>query len=231
MRFLCALAAIVALLTTDTTARAVFDLQLTEVYEGVSGDDITEDWVEITNFGTMDFVFGVDGELYYDDSSMDPAEDEQVTGITDIGAGESVVIVLANSPTDVDDFVDAWGASNLTGVDVGYLIGDDPGGLSQGGETLYFFDGNSAGANIVLSGSFVGSDNAGVPGSTWTGIGDLTEQSVDGVQGAFTAPVGAGDFGVIPLVGSPGVAIPEPTSLALFGLSGIALLMHRASRR
>jgi len=31
-------------------AQATVDLQVTEVYEGVSGDDLTEDWVEITNY-------------------------------------------------------------------------------------------------------------------------------------------------------------------------------------
>jgi len=214
------------------TAQADFNLQVTEVYEGVSGEDVTEDWVEITNFGDMAFTFGTSGDLYFDDDSADPTENEKVTGITDITPGESVVVVLANSTSDVTDFENAWGPSNLTGVEIGYLIGDDPGGLSQVGESLFFFDGNTSGANTVISASYTGTDNAGVAGSTWedlVGDGVLDSQSVDGVNGAYTAPTAAGDFGEFDLIGSPG-QIPEPGSLALLGLGGLALLGSRRRR-
>jgi len=162
--------AAVAALTCSSPALAVFDLQLTEVYEGVSGDDITEDWVEITNFGDMAYTFGVDGQLYYDDSSADPTEDEQVTGITDIQPGESVVVVLGNAASDVTDFVNAWGAANLVGVEIGFLIGDDPGGLSQGGESLFFFDDNTALA-APTPGSTTAAQSRAAPGpvsATWS---------------------------------------------------------------
>jgi MYXO-CTERM domain-containing protein len=218
----------VAGLAVAGAAAATFNLQITEVYEGVSGDDVTEDWIEITNFGNMDFVFGVDGELYFDDSSADPTEDERVTGITSIGVGESVVVVLGNASSDVSDFVNAWGASNLTGVQIGFLDGDDPGGLSQGGEELFLFDGNSAGAGLVDSTDYVGS-NDGVPGRTWTWTGDdnlLSAQSVIGVAGAFLAPVAAGDSGEFQLIGSPGV-IPAPAAAGLFGLAGLAAARRR----
>ena len=167
----------------------------------------------------MDFS----GPLYFDDGSADPTEDEQVTGIGTIGAGESVVVVLGNSSSDVNAFVNAWGAANLSGVQIGFLAGDDPGGLSQGGEDLFFFDGNTAGAGVVDSTSYLGSDS-GIPGATWTWSGDadnLVVQSISGVDGAFTAPVAAGDDGEFALVGSPGV-IPAPGAAALLGLGGLA---------
>jgi len=213
------------------TAMGAADLKITEIYEGVSGDDITEDWLEITNFGNMPFELGVDGDLFFDDGSADPTEDEMVTGISSIGVGESVVVVLGNAQTDADDFVNAWGAANLSGVQVGFLAGDDPGGLSQGGEDVFLFDGNTAGANVVDSVFYLGTDQGGTAGSTWvwdpiagTFPGDLSAQ--DGVFGAFTAPTAAGDFGEFPLIGSPG-AIPAPGAASLLGLGGLAAMRRR----
>ncbi|MEQ9455626.1 MAG: PEP-CTERM sorting domain-containing protein [Phycisphaeraceae bacterium] len=205
-------------------------LKITEVYEGLPGDDVTADWIEISNFGDMPFVIGTDGDLFYDDSSADPTTDEKVIGITSIAPGEAVVVVLENEPAEVITFISSWGLS--ASVQVGYLLGDNPGGLSQGGETLYLFDGNGAGAGTVDAVSYTGNDaDAAVKGATWTyNLGDDTFdgilQSIAGVDGAFVAPVAGGDFGEYPLIGSPGV-IPEPASLALLGLGGLALATRR----
>lgn len=220
-----------ATLAVPAAAFGVFDLKITEVYEGVDGDDITGDWIEITNFGDTSYTFGVDGNLWYDDSSANPTEDEMVTGITAIAPGESVVVVLENAPGEVTTFVNAWGPANLAGVQVGYLLGDDPGGLSQGGEDLYLFDGNTGAAGIVDTVLYLGVDN-GTQGSTWTwdpNAGNFpgTLQSVSGVNGAYTAPTAAGDSGEFALIGSPGRIVPAPGAAALLGLAGIAGLRRR----
>jgi hypothetical protein len=104
-------------------------LKITEVYEGLPGNDVTGDWIEISNFGDMPFVFGVDGELFYDDSSSDPTTDERVAGIVSIAPGEAVVVVLENDPAEVGVFIDAWGVS---GVQVGLSAGRQPGRSEPG---------------------------------------------------------------------------------------------------
>lgn len=204
------------------------DLKITEIYEGVSGEDVTADWVEVTNFGDMAFTFGTDGELYHEDSSADPTTDEQITGITVIAPGESVIYMVSNDAADVTDFVSTWGTG---GVQVGYLAGDNPGGLGSGGEQIYLYDSNLAGAGIVDSVAYTGVGTAGIEGSTWawntaTGTFDGFTQSIDGVNGAYTASTPAGDFGEIPLIASPGV-VPEPASLALLATGGLLVVRRR----
>ncbi len=209
-------------------ASAAFHLQITEVYEGAPGEDATADWIEITNFGDVSYDFGVDGDLFFDDGSADPTVDARLTGVSSIGVGESVVIVLSTDTVDVDEFIAAWGASNLVGVQIGSLLNDAP-GLGQGGEDVYLFDGNTAGASVIDSTSYLGSDNGGIAGSTWTWSGDadsLDTVSVLGVNGAFQGVAFAGDSGEFALIGSPG-AIPAPGSAALLGLGGLVAVRRR----
>jgi hypothetical protein len=211
-------------------AWAVPVLQVTEIYEGVDGPDGTVDWAEITNFGDMTFTFGVDGELYYDDDSQDPTVDERVFGITDIAPGESVIVALSNTATDAIGFFNFWGAGNLTGVEIGYIAGDNAPGLGQGGDQVNFFDGNTAGANLIDSASFAGSDN-GVQGRTWvynvgTNSWDGATQAVDGTWGAFTAPNFAGSNGDLPIIGSPGL-VPEPATIGLLAMGGLLAARRR----
>jgi len=209
-------------------ASAAFNLQITEVYEGAPGEDATADWIEITNFGDMAYDFGVDGNLFFDDGSADPTVDAQLTGFSSIGAGESVVLVLSTDTADVIEFIAAWGAGNLAGVQIGSLLNDAP-GLGQGGEDVFLFDANTLGAGVIDSTSYLGSDNGGVAGSTWTWSGDantLSTSSVLGVDGAFQGVAFAGDAGEYALIGSPG-AIPAPGVAGLFGLGGLAAARRR----
>ena len=216
-------------LAIPAAAFGAADLKITEIYEGVPGDDVTSDWIEITNFGDMTYTFGVDGNLYFDDSSADPTVNEPVTGITAIAPGESVIVMISDDSADVSVFYSTWGP-NVAGVQVGYLAGVNAPGLGQGGEPIYLFDGNTIGANVVDTVSYLGNDN-GIPGATWVydpGAGSFngTLQAVDGVYGAFTAPVAGGDLGEYPFVGSPG-AVPTPGAAALLALAGIAGIRRR----
>ncbi|MEM9528803.1 MAG: hypothetical protein AAGA31_19490 [Bacteroidota bacterium] len=92
-------AALALLFILPTGLSAQFDLVITEIFPGQSGTDLTADWFEITNQGTSAWVAGVDADLYYDDESADASTADLITGITDIGPGERVIVVLSGAAT------------------------------------------------------------------------------------------------------------------------------------
>ncbi len=56
-------AAVLGLLATPALAQ--FNLQITEMWPGNEpGNNLTEDWFEIVNFGDAAWISGVDGDLY-----------------------------------------------------------------------------------------------------------------------------------------------------------------------
>ena len=70
--------------TLTSVGGGSFDLQITEIWAGQTGDDLTEDWLEITNVGTAAWVFGVDPNLFYDDESADTTDADLIQGLTQI---------------------------------------------------------------------------------------------------------------------------------------------------
>ena len=63
------------------------DLQITEIWAGQNGSDLTSDWFEITNFGDIPWISGVNGNLFYEDGTQDPADATPIIGINDIQPG------------------------------------------------------------------------------------------------------------------------------------------------
>ena len=219
-RMMCIAAAIaVAFGVSVNNARATFDLQITEMWPGNDpGNNLTEDWFEVTNVGDMPWIAAVDGDLYYDDDSQDASTADLMSGITQIDPGESVVFVNDSSTTEWSDL---WGAV-LSVPQIGTFDGS---GLGQGGDgvTLFLSMGAApADASFIID--FEAYPDANANGG----------QSWDVVLGAFST-VGNASGAVAtttvndesqPAIGSPG-AIPEPATLMLLATGALCLTRRR----
>jgi len=212
-------------------AFATADLQITEMWGGgLSGTEATSDWFELTNSGTS-AATGVDS-LSYDDDSANPEADDAMVGISTIAPGESVIFITsweddwATAADAILAFTTQWGApnGNLAGVQIGYV--DGGGGLGGGGDAVFIFDGNTAGANIIDTEGY--SVSTSEPTFVSAADGTWTDNTLaqDGVLGAYLSNGLASDGVTLPAIGSPGV-VPEPASLALLGLGGLVMLGRR----
>jgi hypothetical protein len=203
-----------------SSAFAVPNLVITEAYVGVSGDDVTEDWFEITNLGDMAWDLNAQ-PLYYDDVSAEPLDKELITNISSIAPNESVIVVIGEGLAEVAEFFTAWdNGGMLTGVQIGY---SDGAGLGQGGDGITIFDSVDTIVSSQSTGATADARTLIYNPTTMT-FGDL---AAVGVYGAYEAAGGpGGDAGEYPLIGSPGV-VPEPASLLLLSIGGLALIRRR----
>ena len=193
---------------------------ITEVFAGLSGEDGTQDWIEITNLGSTDIDTGT---LFYDDENPAIGNAGQLDSFV-LAAGQSAIFLLeaaANNDLIYSDSITEFRAIwNYTGL-VGLTNGG--GNLGQNGDQANLLD--SAG-NVLSSATFSG----GLGGQLFTidyvsGSGVL---SALGVNGAYESIPFFNDNLGLPndtavLVGSPGL-IPAPgaaAGLALLGLAGI----------
>ncbi len=215
-------------LTLASNVFAAADFQVTEIYAGLKGNDGTADWFEVTNVGDS---VGDTGSLFYSDSAADPIESGQLSSFS-LGAGESAVFLIKGDAADITEFESVWG----TGSNVGVTAGGK--NLSQGGDQVWLFDGNSAAANIVEAISF-GDADAGDLHTMDVSIDNIVTASVIGVNGAYESVAFENDkFGtpdnLITLIGSPGSssvsAVPVPAAAWLFGSALMALTGLRRAR-
>ncbi len=219
--FLCAAA---FALCMATQAMAVINLQITEMWPGQNGSDVTKDWFEVTNFGDTAWVDGVDGPLRADDGPASLANSALISGITDILPGESVIIVMEGVLADKTTFFDVWNPVIPQNLDnIGICNGSGL-GMAQPAD----------GASIFLNG--VLSDN-----EQYTGSGSIFNNAasydsylsaysfVGNDAGAVATLVFGGDDTDTPAVASPGriTAVPEPTSLVMFGLAMLGMAVRR----
>jgi Lamin Tail Domain len=211
------------------------DILVTEVSPYSSGNAaFAADWFELTNTGNS--AVSVSG-WKVDDSSNSAATAIALSGITSIGAGESVIFLEGTAST-VTGFLSHWfGASAPASLQVGTYSGAGI-GLSTGGDAINIFNG----ADARIAGVAFGTATIGRTFDNAAGLNSLTlplplvgNLSAVGVNGAFNS-VAALSTGV-PLgtldIGSPGVAaaVPEVSTYAMMltGLFGVALLRRRRS--
>lgn len=175
--------------------------------------DLTEDWFEVTNFGDEAWIAANDGDLYFDDVSMDPAEAVLMSGISEIAPGQSDVFVDEDASTV---FLKIWEPAKGN-IRAGDCAGS---GLSQDGDGVTFWVGDpNAGGTLADFQTFpdANAHNAqsyDVPLGAFSVVGNASE--------AVETLVKGGDFATDAAVGSPGMAVPEPCgmTLLLLGLLG-----------
>ncbi|MDB9527891.1 choice-of-anchor I family protein [Oscillatoria sp. CS-180] len=178
-----------------------FDLQITEIWPGQEGADVTEDWFEIVNQGADAWVSGVDPDLFYDDESADPAAADPILGLTQLDPGEAAIVVVGNA-ADADAFRTVWGeVIDLADVEIGFT---DGAGLGQGGDAVNLFVGTPAPNTIADTEAYPDTD--GFSGASYDVA--LSAFSVAGQNGAVTTTVFGGLNDDEPAVGSPGNGDP-----------------------
>ncbi len=209
------LASTIVVLAGLATASSA-SLTVTEAFVGLSGEDGTQDWIEITN--TTNGVIDT-GNFWYDDDSADFGDAGQLDSIM-LGAGESAIFLLRDAAVDdvtyttaIEEFQAIWSYSGL----IGHTNGG--GNLGQGGDAIVLFDSmgtilSTTATPEALSGNLETIDY--VNGAA---------ASVLGVNGAYASMSFFNDNLGLPgdsatLIGSPG-SVPTPGAAALIALGGL----------
>ena len=194
---------------------SVANIRITEVMSSSNGGGTpTPDFFEITNYGSSAVTLT---GWKMDDNSFAIGSAVALSGITSIGAGETVVFIESAAGAAVSSFRSFWGG--LAGVQVGYYSGSGVSLSSNGDSVVLFNSGNtevtrvSFGAATSGSTFFWGYDAAsGVVDSSYNGL-----VSTVGTIGSQVTFQSSGD------TGSLGTAInaPAPGAVALLGVAGL----------
>jgi len=191
------------------------NIRITEVMSSSNGGGLpTPDWIEVTNYGAS----AVDLTGWrIDDGSFSVAVSAALTGVSTIGAGESVIFIESAGGAGISAFRTFWGG--LSGVQVGYYSGSGL-GFSSGGDGACLFDTTSTilsqvSFGVATSGSsfFYGWTASGVLDSAYNAV--VSTVGIIGTQSTVSA---SGDTASI----GSALAVPAPGALALLGLAGLA---------
>jgi hypothetical protein len=200
----------IALLASSAHA----SLRITEVMSS-SGGDGTPDWFEVTNDGSS--AVSLTG-WKMDDGSFNLNAAVALSGISSIGAGESVIFIESAAGAGVASFRTFWGG--LTNVQVGYYSGSGV-GFSSGGDGVCLFNNLDVNVNQVSFGAattgssfFWGWDAQGSIDPNYSAV--VSTVGTIGTQVTFQSgnPVNTGSLGTA-------IAVPAPGAVALLGVAGL----------
>ncbi|MBO6513877.1 MAG: lamin tail domain-containing protein [Phycisphaerales bacterium] len=209
-----------AIAFAGTTANA--GLSITEIYAGMTGEDGTIDWIEVTNTSGA----AIDtGSFYYDDESRS-INDGGLLDSYMLGAGESAIFLISDDNEASDDvtyasaiaeFVSIWNYAGFVGLTNG------GGNLSQNGDEAVLMTG-TAGSEVIESAAAFGTGFAN-SGATIDFVSGSPVDSVLGVNGAYESNLFFNDNFSFPndmtsLVGSVGL-VPSPGAFAVFMTCGL----------
>ncbi|KRB96994.1 PEP-CTERM domain protein [Hydrogenophaga sp. Root209] len=219
MRSSLSLSALLSALVLTATA-ATAQVRITEVAPWSSGNSVVSaDWFELTNFGTS--AVDITG-WKVDDNSNAFGSALALTGVSSIGAGQSVVFIEGSAAT-AGSFLSNWfGSPSFAGVVVGTYSGSGI-GFGTGGDAVNIF--NAAGA--LQARVDFGASDASSPYQTFdnsAGLNNVTLSTLStaGTNGAFVIASGLE-------IGSPSL-VPEPETYAML-LAGLGLMGAAIRRR
>ncbi|QHG18948.1 SdiA-regulated domain-containing protein [Nostoc sp. ATCC 53789] len=196
-----------SLLVTDVnenpTTGSIF---ITEVAPWSSGNSpVAADWFELTNKGLS--AVDITG-WKIDDNSNSFASSVALSGITTIGAGESVIFI--EGATVNSTFLSNWfGANPPAGLKIGNYSGAGV-GLGAGGDAVNIY--NSTGAlqaNVVFGASPAAAPFATFDNAALSNNATIATLSAVGVNGAFVAVNSNVE------IGSPGTIVSSLPTIAI----------------
>lgn len=197
-------------------------LVITEVMSSSahSGGTNNGDWFELTNNGVA--AFDLTGFSWDDNSNT--AGSSGFGSITSIGAGQSIIFTEETLGAE-SSWIANWGLSGVTVVHLGSAGFQ---GLAAGGDAINIYDNLGA----LVTGVTFGTATAGYS-FEWDINGNSLGLSVTGENGTFQALSNGQTTGNGPGVdiGSPGVAVPEPSTYAmLLASAGVMFWTLRRKR-
>lgn len=221
-------AAFAAGVITAGQAHAVTSIFITEIAPWSSGNSpVGADWFELTNSGTS--PVNITG-WRFDDNSNSFVASVALNGITNIGAGESVIFI--EGATVNSTFRSNWfGTNPPASLQIGNYTGTGV-GMSTAGDAVNIFDASGAHqAKVVFgvspTGPFSTFDNAALLDNV-----TISTLSAVGVNGAFIAVNSSQEIGSPGTIGaSTTPAVPGPLPLLGAGAAFATSRRLRARQR